>query len=55
MVDLETYRQRLSARKMAVHDVKPVFRHSSFRPTNRGKLDYFYRTAFGSAIKGLKQ
>lgn len=29
-------------------------RHSSWRPADWQKLNYFYRAAFGSAIKGLE-
>ncbi|MGY2341045.1 lipopolysaccharide kinase InaA family protein [Pseudomonas sp. SDO5532_S415] len=53
LIDLEKCRQRLSARQAAVHDLKQLRRHSSFSPTDWEKLVYFYKTAFGSAIKGL--
>ncbi|VVQ02550.1 Protein InaA [Pseudomonas fluorescens] len=53
LIDLEKCRQRLSARQAAAHDMKQLRRHSSFSPTDWGKLVYFYKTAFGSAIKGL--
>jgi hypothetical protein len=33
--------------------VAEMRRHSSFTTTDWNKLDYFYKTAFGSAIKGL--
>jgi hypothetical protein len=53
LIDLEKCRQRLSARQAAIHDLKQLRRHSSFSPTDWEKLVYFYKTAFGSAIKGL--
>jgi hypothetical protein len=53
LIDLEKCRQRLSARQAAAHDMKQLRRHSSFSPTDWEKLVYFYKTAFGSAIKGL--
>ncbi|WP_137803891.1 lipopolysaccharide kinase InaA family protein [Pseudomonas sp. G(2018)] len=53
LIDLEKCRQRLSARQAAVHDLKQLRRHSSFSPTDWEKLVYFYKTAYGSAIKGL--
>lgn len=53
LIDLEKCRQRLSARQAAAHDMKQLRRHSSFSPMDWEKLVYFYKTAFGSAIKGL--
>ncbi|MHC8409869.1 lipopolysaccharide kinase InaA family protein [Pseudomonas sp. Hz4] len=53
LIDLEKCRQRLTARRAAVHDMKQLRRHSSFSTTDWQKLVYFYETAFGSAIKGL--
>ena len=53
LIDLEKCRQRLSARRAAIHDMKQLRRHSSFNTTDWNKLVYFYNTAFGSAIKGL--
>ena len=53
LIDLEKCRQRLSAQRAAVHDMKQLRRHSSFSATDWKKLVYFYKTAFGSAIKGL--
>jgi hypothetical protein len=43
----------LTARRAAAHDMQQLRRRSSFRTTDREKFDYFYKTAFGSAIKGL--
>jgi hypothetical protein len=53
LIDLEKCRQRLSAQRAAIHDMKQLRRHSSFNTTDWSKLVYFYNTAFGSAIKGL--
>ena len=53
LIDLEKCRQRLSAQRAAIHDMKQLRRHSSFNATDWSKLVYFYETAFGSAIKGL--
>ena len=53
LIDLEKCRQRLTARQAATHDMKQLRRHSSFSTTDWQKLVYFYKTAFGSAIKGL--
>lgn len=53
LIDLEKGRQRLTARRAATNDLKQLRRHSSFSTTDWQKLVYFYKTAFGSAIKGL--
>jgi hypothetical protein len=53
LIDLEKCRQRLTAHRAAVHDLKQLRRHSSFSDAGWKKLVYFYETAFGSAIKGL--
>ena len=53
LIDLEKCRQRLTAHRAAVHDIKQLRRHSSFSDADWEKLIYFYETAFGSAIKGL--
>ncbi|WP_077048750.1 lipopolysaccharide kinase InaA family protein [Pseudomonas sp. KK4] len=53
LIDLEKCRQRLTAGQAAAHDMKQLRRHSSFNSADWGKLVYFYKTAFGSAIKGL--
>jgi hypothetical protein len=53
LIDLEKCRQRLSAQRAASHDMQQLRRHSSFNTTDWNKLVYFYKTAFGSAIKGL--
>ena len=53
LIDLEKCRQRLTAQRAAVHDMKQLRRHSSFSEADWKKLVYFYETAFGSAIKGL--
>jgi hypothetical protein len=53
LIDLEKCRQRLTAHRAAVHDMKQLRRHSSFSDADWEKLIYFYETAFGSAIKGL--
>ncbi|MBT2296299.1 lipopolysaccharide kinase InaA family protein [Pseudomonas fluorescens] len=53
LLDLEKSRQRLTSRTAASHDMKQLRRHSSFSDSEWEKLVYFYRAAFGSAIKGL--
>jgi hypothetical protein len=53
LLDLEKCRRRLTASAAARHDIKQLRRHSSFTSTDWQKFVYFYRTAFGSAIKGL--
>lgn len=53
LIDLEKCRQRLSARRAALHDLKQLRRHSSFSTTDWQKFVYLYETAFGSAFKGL--
>ena len=54
LLDLEKSRQRLTPRKAAAHDLKQLRRHSSWNSTDWNKLNYFYETVFGSAIKGLR-
>ncbi|WP_043229943.1 lipopolysaccharide kinase InaA family protein [Pseudomonas sp. CF161] len=53
LLDFEKCRQRLSRQRAAAHDMKQLRRHSSWNATDWDKLYYFYKTAFGSAIKGL--
>ncbi|MBC2655920.1 InaA protein [Pseudomonas sp. MSSRFD41] len=53
LLDFEKCRQRLSSKRAAAHDLKQLRRHSSWSDTDWEKLYYFYRTAFGSSIKGL--
>ncbi|AJO80312.1 lipopolysaccharide kinase InaA family protein [Pseudomonas sp. MRSN 12121] len=53
LLDFEKCRQRLTAKRAAAHDIKQLRRHSSWNATDWDKLYYFYKTAFGSAIKGL--
>ena len=53
LLDLEKCRRRLLSKQAAVHDMRQLRRHSSWKPADWDKLVYFYRTAFGSAIKGL--
>ncbi|AZC26438.1 MULTISPECIES: lipopolysaccharide kinase InaA family protein [Pseudomonas] len=53
LLDFEKCRQRLSAGRAAAHDLKQLRRHSSWNDTDWEKLYYFYKTAFGSSIKGL--
>lgn len=53
-LDLEKCRQRFSAQSAARHDLKQLRRHSSFSDADWSKLLYFYKTAFGSPIKGLE-
>lgn len=53
LLDLEKSRQRLTARSAAAKDLKQLRRHSSFSESDWEKLVYFYKAAFGSAIKGL--
>ena len=54
LLDLEKSRQRLTANKAASHDLKQLRRHSSWNSTDWNRLIYFYKTVFGSAIKGLR-
>jgi len=54
LLDLEKSRQRLTAQKAASHDLKQLRRHSSWSATEWDRLIYFYKTVFGSAIKGLR-
>lgn len=54
LLDLEKGRQRLTARRAALHDIKQLRRHSSFNSPDWEKFIYFYQTAFGSALKGLE-
>lgn len=44
--------QRAAGMEVVPKDTE-MRRHSSFSTTDWYKLDYFYKTAFGSAIKGL--
>ena len=53
LLDLEKCRQRLLSTQAAAHDMKQLRRHSSWSAADWDKLVYFYKTAFGSAIKGL--
>ena len=53
LLDLEKCRQRLLSTQAAAHDMKQLRRHSSFKAADWDRLVYFYKTAFGSAIKGL--
>ena len=53
LLDFEKCRQRLTRQRAAAHDMKQLRRHSSWNATDWDKLYYFYKTAFGSAIKGL--
>lgn len=55
LLDLEKSRRRLTARSAAFHDMHQLRRHSSFQDRDWEKLVYFYKAAFGSAIKGLPQ
>ena len=54
LLDLEKSRQRLTPHRAASHDLKQLRRHSSWNSTDWNKLNYFYETVFGSAIKGLR-
>lgn len=54
LLDLEKCRRRWTAYGAAQHDMKQLRRHSSFRDADWKKLLYFYKTAFGSVIKGLE-
>ncbi|KOX66431.1 MULTISPECIES: lipopolysaccharide kinase InaA family protein [Pseudomonas] len=54
LLDLEKSRQRLTTHKAASHDLKQLRRHSSWNATEWDRLIYFYKTVFGSAIKGLR-
>lgn len=53
LLDLEKSRQRLTSQRAAAHDLKQLRRHSSWDDTDWQKLNYFHKTAFGSAVKGL--
>lgn len=53
LLDFEKCRQRLSSRRAAAHDLKQLRRHSSWNDADWQKLYYFYKTVFGSPIKGL--
>jgi len=53
LLDFEKCRRRLTAKRAAAHDMKQLRRHSSWNATDWQKIYYFYKTAFGSAIKGL--
>ncbi|KTC42713.1 MAG: lipopolysaccharide kinase InaA family protein [Pseudomonas sp.] len=53
LLDFEKCRQRLTSQRAAAHDLKQLRRHSSWNDTDWQKLYYFYKTAFGSSIKGL--
>lgn len=54
LLDLEKCRQRISKHRAAAHDLRQLRRHSSFSDADWEKLLYFYRMAFGSAVKGLE-
>ncbi|MGC1333437.1 lipopolysaccharide kinase InaA family protein [Pseudomonas sp.] len=54
LLDLEKCRQRFSATRAAQHDMKQLRRHSSFSDADWNKLLYFYKTVFGSPLKGLE-
>lgn len=54
LLDLEKCRQRFSKHRAAAHDLRQLRRHSSFSNADWEKLLYFYRMAFGSAVKGLE-
>ena len=53
LLNMEKSRRRLSPLRAAAHDMKQLRRHSSFQAADWSKLNYFYKMAFGSAIKGL--
>ncbi len=53
LLDFEKCRQRLSSQRAAAHDLKQLRRHSSWNDADWQKLYYFYKTVFGSPIKGL--
>ncbi|MBM3108855.1 InaA protein [Pseudomonas sp. V1] len=54
LLDLEKCRRRISCHRAAANDLKQLRRHSSFNDAEWRKLLYFYKTAFGSAVKGLE-
>lgn len=54
LLDLEKCRRRISKHKAAANDLRQLRRHSSFSDADWEKLLYFYRMAFGSAVKGLE-
>ncbi|MDE1163897.1 MAG: lipopolysaccharide kinase InaA family protein [Pseudomonas sp.] len=54
LLDLEKCRRRMTAQQAAQHDMKQLRRHSSFSEADWKKLLYFYKTAFGSVVKGLE-
>ncbi|MBF8779584.1 lipopolysaccharide kinase InaA family protein [Pseudomonas fulva] len=53
LLDLEKCRWRISRQRAAGNDLRQLRRHSSLNEAEWQKLLYFYRTAFGSAVKGL--
>jgi len=54
LLDLEKCRRRISRHRAAANDLRQLRRHSSFSDADWEKLLYFYRMAFGSAVKGLE-
>ncbi len=54
LLDLEKCRRRISKHRAAANDLRQLRRHSSFKDADWEKLLYFYRMAFGSAVKGLE-
>ena len=54
LLDLEKCRKRISKHRAAANDLRQLRRHSSFKGADWEKLLYFYRMAFGSAVKGLE-
>lgn len=55
LLDLEKCRRRISCHRAAANDLRQLRRHSSLNEAEWQKLLYFYRMAFGSAVKGLEQ
>lgn len=54
LLDLEKCRQRLRPEQAALRDMDQLRRRSSWNDADWQKLLYFYKKAFGSAIKGLE-
>jgi len=53
LLDLEKCRRRLQRRQAALHDMRQLKRHSSWRPADWQQLLDAYQAAFGRVIRGL--
>jgi hypothetical protein len=54
LLDLEKCRRRISCQRAAGNDLRQLRRHSSLNDAEWQTLLYFYKMAFGSAVKGLE-